>query len=432
MPLSTILKYGASIAVCLCVIFPQVSASAATLNNPSLETAYAAYIKKLEKKKSQSSMQAYLEKLNSTLALIEEKKKLSTKQKKIVEDLYRLNNEQLFTYDLANIGGTDIGQKIIETNEKNSLKSEIKTPVIPNYITAILATNRQLTVTTDGYEFVSNNAIKKFQFRTYFKIDPSNYTAFLSKTGQVINISGTQNFLFVEDYEIEEKIPYTKLGERMKFAFDDETKFQLEEGVWYSYNFEKYFFFEDRYGLYISSLEANGLQAENLLLYRTSAGKYTFIKEYEKVKLVSDIYIYGVSDKYNFLQNIINDKKYETGDTDLDFDALRKDTEALISGLKPSQRIPAIYNFVLDRLSYTESFTLENKKISSGILAYKNEDGICEGYAKLFAYMLNYAYISDVEVRRGFVIDAQDFPEVGHAWVRVGEAYYDPTFDDPI
>ncbi len=30
------------------------------------------------------------------------------------------------------------------------------------------------------------------------------------------------------------------------------------------------------------------------------------------------------------------------------------------------------------------------------------------------------------------VIDAQDFPNIWHVWLRIGEYYYDPTFDDPI
>ena len=46
--------------------------------------------------------------------------------------------------------------------------------------------------------------------------------------------------------------------------------------------------------------------------------------------------------------------------------------------------------------------------------------------------MLFYAGIYDVEVIRGHVIDAADFPQIGHAWVRIWDKYYDPTLDDPI
>jgi hypothetical protein len=47
-------------------------------------------------------------------------------------------------------------------------------------------------------------------------------------------------------------------------------------------------------------------------------------------------------------------------------------------------------------------------------------------------YMLMFAWINDVEVIRWYVIDAQDFPDVWHAWVRIWGKYYDPTFDDPV
>jgi hypothetical protein len=50
----------------------------------------------------------------------------------------------------------------------------------------------------------------------------------------------------------------------------------------------------------------------------------------------------------------------------------------------------------------------------------------------MFLYMLSFAGVSNVSLMRGHVIDAPDFPHIGHAWVRVWHLYYDPTFDDPI
>ncbi len=43
-----------------------------------------------------------------------------------------------------------------------------------------------------------------------------------------------------------------------------------------------------------------------------------------------------------------------------------------------------------------------------------------------------FSWINDVEVIRWFVIDAEDFPEVWHAWVKIWDRFYDPTFDDPV
>jgi hypothetical protein len=50
----------------------------------------------------------------------------------------------------------------------------------------------------------------------------------------------------------------------------------------------------------------------------------------------------------------------------------------------------------------------------------------------MMVYMMMFSWYNDIEVIRWYVIDAQDFPDIGHAWVRVWNKYYDPTFDDPV
>jgi len=46
--------------------------------------------------------------------------------------------------------------------------------------------------------------------------------------------------------------------------------------------------------------------------------------------------------------------------------------------------------------------------------------------------MLSFAWVSDVRVIKWNVLDAPDFPNIGHAWVQIGYRFYDPTFDDPV
>jgi hypothetical protein len=46
--------------------------------------------------------------------------------------------------------------------------------------------------------------------------------------------------------------------------------------------------------------------------------------------------------------------------------------------------------------------------------------------------MLNFANLNHSEVIRWYVLDAPDFPSVWHAWIKIEDKYYDPTFDDPI
>ena len=86
----------------------------------------------------------------------------------------------------------------------------------------------------------------------------------------------------------------------------------------------------------------------------------------------------------------------------------------------------------LDELSKKEIVDLDDLQIFSGIETFRDGEGVCTGYTKLMLYMLLIAGISDAEEIRGHVIDAPDFPEIGHSWIRIGERYFDPTFDDPL
>jgi hypothetical protein len=91
-----------------------------------------------------------------------------------------------------------------------------------------------------------------------------------------------------------------------------------------------------------------------------------------------------------------------------------------------------IYQRILDNITYYKNYEDGNKQIFSGILTYKNKTWVCDGYTKIFAYMLSIAGIEDVEIKKWYAIDTVVFPKTWHAWVRIGKYYYDPTFDDPI
>ena len=75
---------------------------------------------------------------------------------------------------------------------------------------------------------------------------------------------------------------------------------------------------------------------------------------------------------------------------------------------------------------------MDNKEIFSWIDTYKNKNWICWWYTKLYVYMLSFAWVSGAKVIRWDVLDAPDFPNIGHAWVKIWTSYYDPTFDDPV
>ncbi len=43
--------------------------------------------------------------------------------------------------------------------------------------------------------------------------------------------------------------------------------------------------------------------------------------------------------------------------------------------------------------------------------------------------MLQIAHIPDAYLIEGYVLDSPDFPDVGHAWIQIGEDFYDPSFE---
>lgn len=206
----------------------------------------------------------------------------------------------------------------------------------------------------------------------------------------------------------------------------------LEGWIWYTYKFSHYKFFPKEIQITKADLLANDINTNTDIILTTEDNNIAFVSEYEKIKLIHDDIIFWIPNKFNFLKELQDDKKALNYETDELFIKLQWETQALIKWLPREEKIEKIYDYILENITYSFPLDLSDKKIFSWIDTYKNKDWVCEGYAKLFSYMLSFAGIDDHEVIRGFVIDAEDFPNIWHAWVRIGNGYYDPTFDDPI
>ena len=235
------------------------------------------------------------------------------------------------------------------------------------------------------------------------------------------------------------KINTYSISKEFKNISYDKNDIFLEDETWYTYNFITYKFF-DTQDIKLNDLKHNNINTQTDLLFLKDDWELGFVEKsmYKKVKLIPDEIIKGTANKYNILVEIKDDKKSLTTNTDLLFKQLKEKSIELTKWLSKEEKIKAIYNYILENIHYTENLdfksieTLENKRIFSWIETFKNKSWVCEWYTKLFMYMLNFAWVSDIEVIRGFVIDAIDFPEIWHAWVKIWDKYYDPTFDDPI
>lgn len=215
------------------------------------------------------------------------------------------------------------------------------------------------------------------------------------------------------------------------FWYNNELIFK-ENWIWYTYIYSKKYFFEDDIKLNKETLIYNWIYNENILVFFDN-NQLSFIKEYTKVKLVNDDIIYGFPNKYNLLKTIKNNKTLDSSKNDDSYFMELENTSKKITNwlLSNEEKVKKIYNYILENISYSTNFTMQDYEIFSWIETFKNKNWVCEWYVELFNLMLWFNNIES-EIIIWDVIDAEDFPQIWHAWVKINEFYYDITFDDPV
>jgi len=206
----------------------------------------------------------------------------------------------------------------------------------------------------------------------------------------------------------------------------------LENWIWYTYIYDKHLVFSEWKNIKPEDLKFNNIFPDKAIAFLLDNNSLWFIVNYKKVKLISDSIIFWIPNKYWFLKEIKDDKKIINSETDNLFNTLKSNTINLTKWKDKPTKIKSIYDYILNNIDYPKTYSLDNANIFSWIDTFKNKSWVCEWYTKIFMYMLNFANINDTEVIRWYVIDAIDFPKVWHAWVRIWNEYFDPTFDDPI
>ena len=298
---------------------------------------------------------------------------------------------------------------------------------IPEYISSIWKT---IYSTNKQNEFVKDGAIYKIKFTEYFSISEVNKNYFDDKNG-IITSPEKNVFYFVENYSIEEKIAFSDLYDDNSWDWkfiDINARYIQEWTTYYGINFTNYNIFSNSYWFLKSELPK-----WEIIFVRDNEDRFWYINDFKKSKLIDED-IFETNDlRENLLKNIVDDKRHIETKSDTLFKQLKKlSLDMTIWAKTEDEKIKRIYAWILENISYSRLVDFEDKKIFSGIDTYKNREGVCEGYVKLMSYMLFFAGLQNSEVIRWDVIDAQDFPYIGHAWVKIGDRYYDPTFDDPL
>lgn len=344
----------------------------------------------------------------------------NTKNKTIFNTLLSLNKEKI----------------IFLENKQISLLSQTqsKPTLHPQYITNLLNNGYTYLQTSPQGEFNEKGSVYKFSYKKYYEIDLNNHAYFLkNRLSNGVIVLHQNKYILTSDYSKERKYTYKDLESMFTHFVDMKNPYRLEGGMYYGYRYNYYIFFDDIESFSQGDFSANKIDFKTTLFIKDGE-KYFFSNEYQKVKLVWENMISQITNKDAFLSSIIDDNKFFPWDYEDILLQIQSTTKNITSWIhSQDQKIRKIYDYIVDQITYYDTYISDgNKQVFSWVLTYKNKTGVCDGYTKLFLYMLSFAGVSDVEIKRGFAYDNSDFPSYWHAWVRIWEVYYDPTFDDPI
>ena len=422
-----------------------------------IDIIYTNFISKLDLKYTKQKELAFLESLENKIEYIQKNKKLSPNLTMVINRLSFLNKNKINKIKKIltnNIYKTKFENKIIVdnslytkfddiykvnlTNQKNIEKSIVEKMlnnknnfIVASYIKKLMSYNKKFFYLNEKNEYVIDWWIKKINFTSYYKLNSWNYDQFKNKSWIVI-YSKNLWYGFVENYNIENKIPYSLWNTVLKWFFSDNKKFLLwNDWYYYSYNFNSFSSINDNYWFYLSTLKRLWFN-KNTLLYIDKNNKFNFVLNYKKNKLINKDFLNDIWNKWLFLNILSDDYRYLNKNYLVDLINIKHLTKKITKGLNDKEKIKVIYWWILKNIDYTSWYTLTDYRIFSWLETYKNKNWVCSGYVKLMTYMLLFSWINNVEDIWWYVIDAPDFPNIWHAWLRIGDRYYDPTFDDPI
>lgn len=417
------------------LLFIPLYSFAGNIVNPDLEVRYNSIISQLEKKYWEKKLLSTLESVNDSLDIILKSNNISERKISIVEDIKKINYEKIFKINLNLVSqNSSTVQKIKEINERKKLEAWLINKFSdPTFVDSFKKKWFKIYNINDDLEFVEQNSIKKLQFSKYYLLSNTNYNWFTNKKWIIVYKVNSWEYWYVEDYKVEEKIKYSQAQDYFYdyVEFDDNLFFKNNDI--YTYNFPDFTYFQWDYWFYLSDLNNSWIEKDKTVLYKDEDWKYVFLKNFEEVKLVSNDIVFWLKNKKSILKNIKDDKKFLYSDTDETYQEIKELSLSINKWLKSDEeKIKAAYDWILSNISYTTKFKLSDYRIYSWVLTYKYKDWVCDGYVKLFSYLLEFAWLDDLEIIRWYVLDAKDFPKVWHAWIKIWDYYYDPTFDDPI
>ena len=410
-------------------IFVSLSHSTFALTQQSQDI-YTQFITQVEKNYSLLDQEIVLKKLRSRLTQYYTWELSSTKSQ-VVSEIIELNHEAIYDNWLLQNQNQN-SQISLELKTRLILKDIDKNIEFPSYVSGLLEKDSISYIwVNSNREYVDWKEIFQISYATYFKILPSNASTLSQKKWVIIKASNG-DFHFIESYSRNKKIPYSELSGQAFAFITPEYKIQLENWKYSGFIFTTLQYYPDRYGVFEKQLENSWSVIWDILVYRDESWKYNFVKKFTKRLLISDSESFWITEKHLFLKYLLSDAKFLESDIPENMKKIKSFTKTLTNWQTDDEALETIYDWVLNNVEYTKDLDLDDMKIFSWSEAFFRKDWVCTAYSKLMVYMMMYSWMYDLEMIEWYVIDAPDFPNIWHAWVRYKDRFYDPTFDDPI
>lgn len=354
----------------------------------------------------------------------------SKKLEKAKSNLKNEENIEIIS-EFINLNIENINSLKLEIENNNN--SIIEAPSIPYYIIK-LQKNWYKYIELDKNNEYYLDWIYRLTYDSFNKITPENHTELRTKNDKNwIIIRKNNEFLIVYDSKTERKIPYKELSSMFNNYIDNNFQFFVYSWAYYGQRYSRFTTLNDPNWIYLSQLDIRNIDFKKTLLVKNN-NKYLIVNDYKTIKLVNEDIVKDIEDKKKFLSSILDDNRFYNNDDNEDILLdIKKTTLALIWDKSTNdEKIQEIYKYIVENMSYYSDFANGDKTHFSWLLTFKNKSGVCDWYTKLFYYMLSFAWIDDVEIKTGYAFDNIHFPTYWHAWVRIWENYYDPTFDNTL
>ncbi|MDA9129341.1 transglutaminase-like domain-containing protein [Candidatus Gracilibacteria bacterium] len=281
-------------------------------------------------------------------------------------------------------------------------------------------------------EGVDNGEIYRYSLQNPVLLTDENKDEIYKKKGFIV-YQDRKGLIFTENYTRERKIPFIDILNEgsEKFLLYSDSIFSKED-YFSTYGYEEYYNISNNYGIYISDVEASGYNYSDAVFLRLQDAKNNVTFAPELVPIVqTDVFPNISQENFDFINTSVTDQlRFQNKNYSQTIKSIKQTAEEIVQGLHREQdKIKAIYDWMIQNIEYPDRYDITDPAIFSGLEAFENRSAVCEGQARLMYYMLKSIGIQKVNIIDGYVVDAPDFPQAGHAWIQIGDTFYDPSFE---